>query len=121
MTLLYTDPLFLKHETGRHVEVPDRLRAITARLDTAGLPKKCAPGTYQPLTEEAVAGVHAAKQVQQVKQVAAHGGGHIDPDTVVSPDSFAVALAAAGACTAAVDAVMKGPERTALCLVRQIG
>ena len=121
MTLLYTDPLFLKHETGRHVEVPDRLRAITARLDRAGLPKKCAPGTYQPLTEEAVARVHAAKQVQQVKQVAAHGGGHIDPDTVVSPDSFAVALAAAGACAAAVDAVLQGPERTALCLVRPPG
>jgi acetoin utilization deacetylase AcuC-like enzyme len=121
MTLLYTDPLFLKHETGRHVEVPDRLRAITARLDRAGLPKKCTPGTYQPLTEEAVARVHAAKQVQQVKQVAAHGGGRIDPDTVVSPDSFAVALAAAGACAAAVDAVMNGPERTALCLVRPPG
>ena len=121
MTLLYTDPLFLKHETGRHVEVPDRLRAISARLEQAGLPKKCTPGTYQPLTEEAVARVHAAKQVQQVKQVAAHGGGHIDPDTVVSPDSFTVALAAAGACAAAVDAVLKGPERTALCLVRPPG
>ena len=121
MTLLYTDPLFLKHETGRHVEVPDRLRAITARLDKAGLAKKCTPGTYEPLTEEAVARVHAAKQVQQVKQVAAHGGGHIDPDTVVSPDSFTVALAAAGACAAAVDAVVKGPERTALCLVRPPG
>jgi acetoin utilization deacetylase AcuC-like enzyme len=121
MTLLFTDPLFLKHETGRHVEIPDRLRAITARLEGAGLPKKCAPGTYQPLTEEAVARVHAPKQVQQVKQVAAHGGGHLDPDTVVSPDSFTVALAAAGACAAAVDAVMNGPERTALCLVRPPG
>src|SRR5947209_15783065 len=96
MTLLYTDPLFLKHETGRHVEVPDRLRSITARLEKAGLPKKCTPGTYRPLAEEAVGRVHAARQVQQVKQVAAHGGGRIDPDTVVSPDSFAVALAAAG-------------------------
>jgi acetoin utilization deacetylase AcuC-like enzyme len=121
MTLLYTDPLFLKHETGRHVEVPDRLRSITARLEKAGLPKKCTSGSYQPLTEEAVARVHAAKQVQQVKQVAAHGGGRIDPDTVVCPESFTVALAAAGACSAAVDAVLKGPERTALCLVRPPG
>jgi acetoin utilization deacetylase AcuC-like enzyme len=121
MVLLYTDPLFLKHETGRHVEVPDRLRSITARLEKAGLPKKCTRGTYQPLSEEAVSKVHAAKQVQQVKQVAAHGGGRIDPDTVVSPDSFTVALAAAGACSAAVDAVLKGPERTALCLVRPPG
>ena len=32
MTLLYTDPLFLKHDTGRHPETSDRLRSITARL-----------------------------------------------------------------------------------------
>jgi acetoin utilization deacetylase AcuC-like enzyme len=121
MTLLYTDPLFLKHETGRHVEVPDRLRSITARLEKAGLPKKCTAGTYQPLSEETVARVHAAKQVQQIKQVAAHGGGRVDPDTVVCPESFTVALAAAGACSAAVDAVLKGPDRRALCLVRPPG
>jgi len=39
----------------------------------------------------------------------------------VSPASFQVALAAAGACVAAVDAVVKGPDRTALCLVRPPG
>jgi acetoin utilization deacetylase AcuC-like enzyme len=121
MTLLYTDPLFLKHETGRHVEIPDRLRSVTNRLEKAGLPKKCTAGTYRPLTEETVAQVHSARLVQQVKQVAAHGGGLLDPDTVVCPDSFAVALAAAGACSAAVDAVLTGPECTALCLVRPPG
>jgi acetoin utilization deacetylase AcuC-like enzyme len=121
MTLLYSDPLFLKHDTGRHPETAQRLRAISARLDRAGLVKKCTAGTYQPLTEVAVARLHAAKQVQSVKQLAAHGGGRIDADTVVSPDSFTVALAAAGACVAAVDAVHKGPDHTALCLVRPPG
>jgi acetoin utilization deacetylase AcuC-like enzyme len=121
MTLLYTDPLFLEHDTGRHVETADRLRAITSRLDKNGLLRKCTAGSYKPLTEEAVAQVHAAKQIQQVKQIAEHGGGHTDPDTVVSPASFKVALAAAGACTAAVDAVLKGKDRNALCLVRPPG
>src|SRR4029077_9533121 len=63
----------------------------------------------------------AAKQVQAIKQLAAHGGGQIDADTVVSPESFHVALAAAGACAAAVDAVLHGTDRTALCLVRPPG
>jgi acetoin utilization deacetylase AcuC-like enzyme len=121
MTLLYTDPLFLKHETGPHPENPNRLRSITARLEKAGLIRKCRAGSYQPLKEDAVAELHSAKQVQAAKQLAAHGGGHIDPDTVVSPDSFQVALAAAGACVAAVDAVLKGTDRTALCLVRPPG
>src|SRR5262245_11768954 len=106
MTLLYTDALFLKHDTGMHPEKPDRLRAITARLEKAGLPKKCAAGEYKPLTEDAVSSLHDAKMVRLVKQTAERGGGHLDPDTVVSKDSFAVALAATGACVAAVDAVL---------------
>src|SRR5438105_7071647 len=105
MTLLYTDPLFRKHDTGRHVETAQRLRAITARLEKAGLVKKCKAGTYKPLAEETILKVHGGKQVTQVKQLAGHGGGRIGADTVVSAASFKVALAAAGACAAAVDAV----------------
>ncbi len=122
MTLLYTDPLFLQHDTGHHPETADRLRSVTARLEKAGLIKKCTPGTYTPLTEETVRKLHDAKQVQRVKQIAEHGGGRIDADTVVSKESFRVGLAAAGACVAAVDAVLKGEKETnALCLVRPPG
>jgi acetoin utilization deacetylase AcuC-like enzyme len=121
MTLLFTDPLFLEHDTGMHVERPDRLRSITARLQKSELIKMCHAGKFQPLSEEAVTKLHAAKQVQQVKQVAEHGGGRIDPDTVVSPKSFQVGLAAAGAAGAAVDGVMKGDAPNALCLIRPPG
>jgi acetoin utilization deacetylase AcuC-like enzyme len=121
MTLLSTDPLFLHHDTGRHVETADRLRAVMARLEQAGLPARCVPGPCAPLTEQEVLGVHAARLVERVKQVAAGGGGWLDPDTVVSPESFRVGLAAAGACAAAVDAVLAGPQRNALCLVRPPG
>jgi acetoin utilization deacetylase AcuC-like enzyme len=121
MTLLFTDPLFLRHETGPHPETPYRLRAITRRLDELGLSGGCQIGTFQPLDEEEVAKVHSRRQIAQVKHFAESGGGHVDPDTVVSPDSFQVALAAAGACSAAVDAVVQGTERNALCLVRPPG
>jgi len=121
MTLLYTDPLFLKHDTGKHPESADRLRSISKRLEKAGLIQKCQAGSSQPLTEPAVSKVHAAKQIQAAKQVAEHGGGMLDADTIVCPDSFKVALAAAGACVAAVDAVIKGPDKNALCLVRPPG
>ena len=121
MTLLYRDPLFLKHDTGQHPENPDRLRSISARLEKTGLVTKCAAGSYKPLTEDAVTQVHAPRQLLAIKQLAEHGGGQIDADTVVSPDSFHVALAAAGACVAAVDAVLNGPDRRALCLVRPPG
>src|SRR5262245_29917814 len=104
MTLLYRDPLFLRHETGRHPENPNRLRAVQARLDQAGLLERCTPGAYQPLTVEAVARVHDPAVVEAVRAAAERGGGRLDPDTVVSPESYHVALAAAGACAAAVDA-----------------
>jgi acetoin utilization deacetylase AcuC-like enzyme len=122
MTLLYTDDLFLQHDTGRgHPERADRLRSIKARLDRAGLIKKCTAGTYKPLGEDAVRQLHAAKQVQTAKALADHGGGHLDGDTPICPASFRVALAAAGVGVAAVDAVLKGPELDALCLVRPPG
>ena len=107
MTLLYADPLFLKHDTGpHHPERADRLRAISGMLEKTGLAKLCNNGQYKPLAEETVAKLHEPKLVSQIKQVAAHGGRRVEADTVVSADSFTVALAAAGACVAAVDAVL---------------
>src|SRR5207249_3229891 len=121
MTLLYTDPLFLQHDTGRHPETADRLRAITAQLEKAGFIQKCQPGRYAPLREEEVRQLHSPGMVQLVQQVSREGGGYLDADTIVSPNSYTVALAAAGACTAAVDAVVTGEDRSALCLVRPPG
>ena len=121
MTLLYTDPLFLRHETGAHPERPARLRAVTARLDKSGLAALCNPGEYQPMSEEEVTALHAPRQVRFTKSVCEQSGGRLDGDTAVSPDSFVVALAAAGACASAVDAVIAGRARNALCLVRPPG
>jgi acetoin utilization deacetylase AcuC-like enzyme len=121
MTLLYTDPFFQEHETGHHPENAGRLRAILARLDHAGLLQNCRQGIYQPLPVEAVLRVHAPEVIQRVERLAQRGGGYLDADTVVSPSSYRVALAAAGTCAAAVDAVLRGEEKTALCLVRPPG
>jgi acetoin utilization deacetylase AcuC-like enzyme len=121
MTLLYRDPLFLQHDTGRHPENANRLRSILARLEQAGLLERCTPAAYRPLAEEEVARVHHPDVVRRARAAAEQGGGYLDADTVVSPDSFRVALAAAGACASAVDAVLGGADATALCLVRPPG
>jgi acetoin utilization deacetylase AcuC-like enzyme len=121
VTLLYRDDLFLQHHTGMHPERPERLRSIHARLDQAGLPARCVPGQYTPLSEEAVCAIHQRAVLECVRQATALGGGYIEADTVVSPASLQVALAAAGACVSAVDAVLGGSDCTALCLVRPPG
>jgi acetoin utilization deacetylase AcuC-like enzyme len=121
MTILIADPLFQRHETGRHPEQPARLAAIQSRLENAGLVAQCTQGTYTPLTPEAVSEIHAPTVAVHARELAEAGGGWIDGDTVVCPESYHVALAAAGACVAGVDQVMRGVDRTALCLVRPPG
>ncbi len=121
VTILYTDELFLRHETARHPECPARLVAITARLMSAGLIARCRPGTSSPLTPEQVSLIHTPNVADDARQVCERGGGLLDADTVCSPASYRVALAAAGACASAVDAVLDGDDCTALSLVRPPG
>ncbi len=121
MTILYRDPVFLQHDTGQHPERIERLVAIQSQLDRAGLIPRCQLGTFEPLPAEQVVRVHTPAMVQRVREAAEEGGGHLDADTVVSPASYLVGLAAGGACVAAVDAVLSGTDRNALCLVRPPG
>jgi acetoin utilization deacetylase AcuC-like enzyme len=121
MTLLFSDHVFLEHDTGVHPETAERLRAITRLLDESGVAGRCTPGRFSPLDPAALRAVHVPAVADRVQRLAEQGGGHLDADTVVSPASYRVGLAAAGAGVAAVDAVLGGADRTALCLVRPPG
>jgi acetoin utilization deacetylase AcuC-like enzyme len=121
MTILFTDPRFQDHDTGRHVENAGRLRSILSRITDAGLADRCRPGRFEAMSPLELRRIHSAEQVETVELVARRGGGWIDADTIVSPASYEVGRLASGACAAAVDAVVRGEDRTALCLVRPPG
>src|SRR4051794_32582360 len=121
MTLLYYDPQFLDHDTGVHPERPLRLQKIIARLDAVGVAEKCTRPMWPLPSRERLERVHGAGHIDRIVRVAANGGGHLDPDTVVSPASAHVAQLAAGAACDAVDRVVAGEDKTALCLVRPPG
>jgi acetoin utilization deacetylase AcuC-like enzyme len=121
MTLLYHDPLFQRHETGAHPERADRLRSIDARLRAEGLLDRCVLAPVARLLPTDTQAVHIAEVAERAEAMAQEGGGRLDADTVVCPDSVEVALTAAGTCCAAVDAVLAGRDRNALCLVRPPG
>jgi acetoin utilization deacetylase AcuC-like enzyme len=71
---------------------------------------------------EQIALVHRGDFAQRVLAlVPKQGYATIDADTVISPGSGEAALRAAGACIAAVDAVMKGEAQNAFCAVRPPG
>jgi acetoin utilization deacetylase AcuC-like enzyme len=121
MTLLYYDPIFLEHDTGRHPENAGRLRAVIKHLDESGLSSRCERVAWEPISIERLCRVHSAQHVDAVKALAKQGGGQIEADTVMSPKSYDVALMAAGAVCDAVTRVVRGDQRRALCLVRPPG
>lgn len=119
--LLYTGEQFLKHRTGHHPERPARISTLLQHLNQTGLAGRCRAGEFEAVEMEELACVHTAGHVEHVRRFAAAGGGWIEADTVVSRDSYDVALEAAGAVVAAVDAVLEGSDQRALCLVRPPG
>ncbi|HET6425040.1 MAG TPA: histone deacetylase, partial [Planctomycetaceae bacterium] len=72
-------------------------------------------------TREELARLHGGAYVDEVRELATGGGGRIENDTVVSPESFDIACHAAGTAMAAVDAVLTGTDSTALVLARPPG
>ncbi|MCS7017030.1 MAG: histone deacetylase [Gemmatales bacterium] len=122
MTILYTDLLFREHFTGRHhPERPERLARIEERLQRSGWWERCRHGNYVAAAPEELEWIHDPGMIRRVRELCEAGGGYLDPDTVVSRASYQVALAAAGACASAVEAVLTGRDTTALCLVRPPG
>ncbi len=121
MTLLYSDPRFLDHDTGQHPERPERLRQITAQLKRTGLDTRCQRPQWQRASDERLTRCHTERYVGEVAEFADKGGGRIEADTVVSRASNDVARLAAGAVCDAVDRVVRGEDTQALCLLRPPG
>ncbi len=121
MTIVFRSELFRKHETGSHPETPDRLVAIDRLLDRSEVLGRCAVGQPRAVTEGELALIHVGNVAVAARSLSASGGGYLDPDTVLSRDSYDVALTAAGTAVAAVDDVMSGRHANALCLIRPPG
>ena len=92
MTLLYSDPVFLKHDTGKHPERAERLLQVTAHLKRVGLDVRCGQPSWEAISRERLARVHGLDYVDEVARFAEAGGGRIEADTVVSRDSFQIDL-----------------------------
>jgi acetoin utilization deacetylase AcuC-like enzyme len=118
---LYRSPAFREHDTGGHPENAGRLVAIDealARLDLlAGRPAI----PFTAAADEALARVHDPRYITGLREFAARGGGWLDADTPVGPNSAEIAALAAGAGIAAVDAALDGRVRRGFVLARPPG
>jgi acetoin utilization deacetylase AcuC-like enzyme len=121
-TLFLSHSSYLDHDTGPgHPERPDRIRAITEALEHerfAKLIRADAPGLDRP----AILRVHPAHYVDAIEAAAPlRGKVHLDPDTVMSAQSFDAIGHCVGAATAAVDEVMRGGAKNAFVALRPPG
>lgn len=119
--LLYTHPSMLRHAPPRgHAERPERLQAVLDGIADLPFARREAPFAEQ----SAIARVHPARYVEALEPAfaeAREGIVQLDPDTFISAASREAAYRAAGACVAAVDAVMAGESEMAFCAVRPPG
>jgi acetoin utilization deacetylase AcuC-like enzyme len=116
LNVIYSDE-FLEHKTGyAHPEKPARLTAIVKALQQVEwqeqinwqLPTPINERSLLPIIEQ----VHSAEYLARLKRIAETGGGNLDGDTPVSPQSYAVALLAVSAWLDGVDRVLATGEPT---------
>ena len=120
--LLVTDERFLSHEAGsRHPEQPARLSAVWEGLAAADLGDALVRVEPRPAEVEELLVVHPSRHLSRLEMIDAAGGGRVDPDTVMGPDSWEAARLAAGAGLVAIDALKKGVADFAFCAVRPPG
>lgn len=114
-------PHYLAHDEPSHPENAGRLRAIVQVLQEEGAWTEAVPIEAQPVDYDLLTTLHTPAYVKQVRQVSEQGGGWMDLDTYVTPDTYQTALLAAGGVVEAVAAVLAGEAETALALVRPPG
>jgi acetoin utilization deacetylase AcuC-like enzyme len=108
--IIYSED-FLLHQTGRfHPEKPERLSAIVNALKDVAwtdrlewqLPTPIETRKVMPILQQ----THTQKYIDTVRDLAAKGGGNLDLDTPVSPQSYDIALLAVSAWLDGVDRVL---------------
>ncbi len=119
--LLFTHPAMLAHEAPPgHPEHSGRLKAVLDALGETPLDRREAP-----LADASTIGrVHPQRYIEALEPAFAEAMEtpvRLDPDTYLSAGSREAAYRAAGACVAAVDAVLAGNDAMAFCAVRPPG
>ncbi|MFT4038943.1 MAG: histone deacetylase [Thermomicrobiales bacterium] len=118
---LYRDARFQQHDTGGHPENARRLVAVEAELTARDLLRDRPDIPFSVASDEALARVHDPRYIAGIREFARQGGGMLDADTVVGPNSVEIAALAAGAGIAAVDAALSGAAPRGFVLARPPG
>lgn len=120
---LLTDPRMATHRAPGHPERPERLEAAAAGVEqgAAQAGATLRRSMVEPIDPTILAEVHPAWFSAALDEVARRGGGWIDQDTFLGPDSTVAARLAAGASVQAAAIVAAGHASVAFAVVRPPG
>lgn len=113
-------PHAMLHDTGgHHPERPERLRAVYRGISESGL------GLIEvespAIGRSDLALVHDPAYIEAIEGFCLAGGGALDMDTIVSPESWPAALTAVGGVKTLVDALREMEDATGFALCRPPG
>ncbi|MEZ0360549.1 MAG: histone deacetylase [Hydrogenobacter sp.] len=115
------DDIYLKHNWKNHPENMDRLISIIQELDRNKLLKDVIKIKPRRANVKDVALNHDLAYIQEVHDFCSAGGGYLDPDTYVVPESYEVALHAVGGVLEGIDTLLMGNLETVFCAIRPPG
>ena len=121
-TGLYTNPIFLEHNTGQHPENANRLRAILDKLESDKLMGKFKVEAGRTATSAEIKMLHTEKLISEVETASESGAQTLHTrDCVISAQTYKASLHAVGSV---LDAALEVAERrldNAFCAVRPPG
>jgi acetoin utilization deacetylase AcuC-like enzyme len=120
---LVHDERFKLHDTGPgHPENADRLDAVEAGINDAGLSSRAVRIDPEPIDMALLEGRHKKAYVERFRDACRAGRRIIDvPDSAICRDSYDIALLAAGATVEAARRIATGEIDRAFCAVRPPG
>ncbi|MBA3947401.1 MAG: histone deacetylase [Herpetosiphonaceae bacterium] len=120
-TAFLRDDIIELHSDPTHPEQAERLASLTQALEASELASVLRTLPLRPARESEIAAVHRGQMLERTQMLALDGGGRLDADTYVTPDSWQVACHAAGTVITATEAVVGGTVANAFAVVRPPG
>lgn len=117
------DECFKHHDTGRgHPESPARLKAVGAGLEQASVLSAALRIQPEPIDRTLLEARHHRDYIERFRRACAENHRTIDvPDSAICPESYEIALLAAGGTVAAARLIGHGEIVRAFCAVRPPG
>lgn len=116
------DDQYRQHNTGSaHPESPQRILIVQETLDSLAGLKRWKRVEPRQASREELERIHHPAHVDRIEKSVRKAPAYLDPDTVVSTESFKIGLLAAGGVLECVEAICRGSLRRAFAFVRPPG